>query len=224
MKTLCGWIPCIVVVLLLAPSLRARDLSKYRGFSLGTNLATVLKLTDQKLADVKVIHEHPALIEDVTWWPPSIPGPSYRSDSVEQILFSFYDGKLYKMFVTYDQASTEGLTSEDMVTSISAKYGLPAFVMPEVDTAKTHRYEVTHKLIAMWDDSQYSFNLVRSSFAGRFGLIICSKRVDAEAQRAVTEAMKLEEQAGPQKDADRQKKQLDNLEIERQKNRKIFRP
>jgi len=54
---------------------------------------------------------------------PSLPGTSYQSDTVEQILFSFYNGELYLMSVTYDQTATKGLTEEDMVKSISAKYG-----------------------------------------------------------------------------------------------------
>jgi len=38
------------------------------------------------------------------------------------------------------------------------------------------------------------------------------------------EAAKLEEQAGPKREAERQKKQMDDLEVARQKNQKIFRP
>jgi hypothetical protein len=36
--------------------------------------------------------------------------------------------------------------------------------------------------------------------------------------------VKLEEQEGPNREAERQKKQTDDLEAARQKNRKIFRP
>jgi hypothetical protein len=68
------------------------------------------------MADVKVIHRHPVL-QEVTWWPPKLPGTSFRSDTVEQILFSFYNAELYKISVTYDRTSTEGLTAEDMVKS-----------------------------------------------------------------------------------------------------------
>jgi hypothetical protein len=97
MKTIRWSILCFVVLLLVAPLLRGQDLSKYRTFSLGTSMATVLRHTDQKLTDVKVIHDRPALIQELTWWPPNIPGTSYRSDTVEQILFSLYNGELYKI-------------------------------------------------------------------------------------------------------------------------------
>src|SRR5437016_10402066 len=215
MKTICCSILCFVVLLLTAPLLRAQDLSKYRHFTLGMSLTRVLERTDQKMADVKVIHGRPALIQEVTWWPPNLPGTSFRSDTVEQILFSFYNGELYKVSVTYDRTSTEGLTAEDMVKSISAKYGPATYIALAIDSATNDRYDVTQKPVASWEDAQYSFNLVRSSFADRLGPIIYSKRVNAEAELAIAEAVKLEEQEGPNREAERQKKQTDDLEVAR---------
>jgi hypothetical protein len=163
------------------------------------------------MADVKVIHGRPALIQELNWWPPNLPGTSFQSDTVEQILFSFYNGELYKISVTYDQSSTEGLTAEDMVKSISAKYGPATNLAVEIDSAKNDGYDVTQKPVASWEDAQYSFNLVRSSFTDHLGLIIYSKRVNAEAELAIVEAVKLEEQEGPQREAERQKKQTEDL-------------
>ncbi len=224
MKTMRSLIFCFVVLLLTAPLLRGQDLSKYRTFSLGTSMATVLRHTDQKLADVKVIHGRPALIQELTWWPPNVPGASFRSDTVEQILFSFYNGGLYKISVTYDRASTEGLTAKDMMKSISAKYGPPTNIAVEVDPATNERYDVKQRPVASWEDSQYSFDLVRSSFSDVFGLVIYSKRVNAAAELAIAEAVRLDEQEGPKREAERQKKGTADLEVTRQKNQKIFRP
>ena len=123
MKTMRSSILCLIVLLLAAPLLRGQDLSKYRHFTFGMSLTRVLERTDQKMADAKVLHGRPALIQELTWWPPNLPGTSFRSDSIEQILLSFYNAELYKIYVTYDRTSTEGLTAEDMVKSISAKYG-----------------------------------------------------------------------------------------------------
>ena len=223
MKTIRTSILCLVVLLFAAPLLRAQDLSKYRHFSIGMNLSRVLERTDQKMADVKVMHGRPALIQELTWWPPNLPGASFQSDTVEQILLSFYNGELYKISVTYDRASTEGLTAEDMVKSIAAKYGPATNIMLVMDS-EIDRYDVRQKPVASWEDAQYSFNLIRSTFTDRLGLTIYSKRVNAEAELAIAEAVKLEEQEGPQREAERQKKQTDDLETARQKNRKIFRP
>jgi hypothetical protein len=224
MKTIRSSILCFVVLLLFAPLLRAQDLSKYRHFTLGMSLTKVLERTDQKMADVKVIHGHPALVQELNWWPPNLPGPSFQSDPVEQILFSFYNGELYKISVTYDLTATEGLTEEDMLKSISAKYGPPTFVALAIDSLTSDHFEVSQKPVASWVDAQYSFNLVRSAFSDHFGLIIYSRRVNAEAENAIAEAVKLEEQEGPQREAERQKKQMDDLEVARQKNQKSFRP
>jgi len=224
MKTIRNLSLCLVVLLFTAPLLRAQDFSKYRHFTLGMNLTRVLEGTNQKMVDVKVIHGRPALVQEVNWWPPNLPGTSYQSDTVKQILFSFYNGELYKISVTYDQTSTEGLTDEDMVKSISAKYGPAKYVALPIDLTKNDRYDVTQKTVASWVDAQYSFNLVRSSFTNHLGLVIYSKRVNAEAELAVLEALKLEEQEGPQREAERQKKQIDDLEVARQKNQKSFHP
>jgi len=215
MKTIRCSILCFVVLLLTAPLLWAQDLSKYRHFTFGMSLTRVLERTDQKMADVKVIHGRPSLIQELTWWPPNLPGTSFRSDTVEQILFSFYNAELYKISVTYDRTSTEGLTAEDMVKSISAKYGPATSVKPEVDSATNERYDMRQKPVATWEDSQYSFNLVRSSFSGSFELLIYSKRLNAEAEVALAEAVKLEKQEEPQREAERQKKQIGDLEATR---------
>src|SRR5258708_24761910 len=170
MKTMRSSILCFVVLLLSAPLLRAQDLSKYRHFTLGMSLTKVLERTGQKMADVKLIHGRPALVQEVNWWPPNLPGPSYQSDAVEQILFSFYNGELYKISVTYDQTSTEGLTEEDMVKSISAKYGPATYGALAIHYPPSDRHCVTHTPVASSPDAQYSFNLVRSSFTDHLGL------------------------------------------------------
>lgn len=224
MKTIRSSILCLVALLLLAPLLRAQDLSKYRHFTLGMSVTRLLERTGQKMADVNVIHGRPAVIQELTWWPPNLPGASFQADTVEQILFSFYNGELYKISLTYDRASTEGLTALDMMNAISANYGRATNVVPDVDSAKIDSYEVKQKLVATWEDSQYSFNLVRSSFTDGFGLVIYSKRANAEAELAIAEAVKLDKQEGPQREAERQKKQTDDLEATRQRNRKIFHP
>jgi hypothetical protein len=224
MKTIRGSMLFVTALLLSAPILRAQDYSVYRGFTLGASLTEVLKQTDQKLADVNITHSGPSLLQEVTWWPPNVPGPSYRTDSVEQILFSFHNGSLYKMSVSYDQTSTEGLTASDMMKSISVKYGPVTEIAPVVEPLSNADYDGKGRLVASWENSQYSLNLVRSSFSDRFGLIIYSKQANAEAELAIAEAVLLEKQNGPKRAAELEKKQSDDLELAREKNQKIFRP
>ena len=224
MKMMRSSILCLIVLLLAAPLLRGQDLSKYRHFTFGMSVTRVLERTDQKMADAKVLHGRPALIQELTWWPPNVPGTSVRSDGVEQILFSFYNSELYKISVTYNRSSTEGLTEADMVKSVSVKYGPATIVAPEVDSATDGRYNSKQQPVASWEDAQYSFSLVRSSYNDVLGLVAFSKLANAQAELASAEAVKLDAQEGPKRETERQKKQVDDLEVARQRNQKSFRP
>jgi hypothetical protein len=224
MKTMRSAVLCFVVLLLTAPMLRAQDLSKYRNFSLGTNLAAVLKHTNQRSVDVKASHDGSLLFQELTWRPANGMGVVSRSESVDELVFSFYKGELYKMVVTYERASTEGLTADDMVKSISAKYGPPTSIALEIDSAGKEQYELRQKPVASWEDSQYSLNLVRSSFSNAFQLVIYTKRVNADADAALAQVVKADELEAPQKAIERQNKEADATELARQKNQKSFRP
>ena len=126
--------------------------------------------------------------------------------------------------MTYDHASIEGLTARDIVKSISAEYGPATNVEPDSAPARTGRYALKQKPVASWEDPQFSFNLVRSSFTDCFGLLIFSTRVNTEAEGSVAEEVNLDEQEGPQREAERQKKEADDLEAARLKNQKTFHP
>ena len=215
---LCG------TLLLAAPMLGAQDFSKYRSFSLGTNLAAVLKHTDQTLVDVKPTHDGSLLFQELTWRPSYSTGGSSRPESVDELVFSFYKSELYKIVVTYERASTEGLTGDDMVKSIAAKYGPATSIALEIDSAGNEQYELRQKPVASWEDSQYSFNLVRSQFSNAFQLVIYSKRVNAEADAALAQVVKVDELEAPQRALARQKKEADAIEVTREKNQKSFRP
>jgi hypothetical protein len=215
---------CLVVMILVPLLLGAQDLSKYRAFSFGMSPAAVLKQTDMKMADVKVIHQQPALIQELTWWLPMLPGTSYQADSVREILFTFYNGELYKMSATYDRSAIEGLTAEDLEESITAKYGPPVKPPTSVDVAKTKPQGPEEKVIAHWEDAQYSISLTRSYLANGFTLLMYSVKTNAAADEATAKAIKREEQEGPQKEAERQKKEDEELAVARQKNLQSFQP
>jgi hypothetical protein len=226
MKRMRRSILCFVALLVWSPMLDAQtaDLSKYRDFSIGTSVTVVLNRTGQKLEDVTALSERPASIQQLTWWPGTLPGTPRRKDAVEHIAFYFFNNALYKISVTYEKAATEGLTPDDMVEALSAKYGSPTSVTPQTPQNPNDRFAAGREPVASWEDAQYAFSLVRSSFSDDFELIVISKRLNAEAEIATAEAAKLDEQERPQKDAERQKKETTDLETTRQKNQKTFRP
>ena len=105
-------------------SIEAQDLSRYREFRLGMNLLAVAKQADMQPSEARVIHQRPAVIQELEWRPQSSLTSSSQADPVSEVLFTFYNGELFRMVVNYDQHKTEGLTDEDMVEAISAKYGI----------------------------------------------------------------------------------------------------
>jgi len=198
-----------VMILLSAPLVRGQDLSKYRGFSLGMSLPELSNQVDLRPLQAKLSQKHQAVIQELTSWPGGSSDYSRQTDSVWQIFFSFYNGQLFRILVTYDQDATHGLTAEDMVQAISTKYGTATSTAGEITFPTNELYKTTEKVIARWEDSQYSINLVRSRFVNSFALVMFSKRLDGEAEAAFAKSLKPEE---PQKEIGRQKKERRTLE------------
>ena len=203
----------LAMILLSAPVIHGQDLSKYRNFSFGTSLADLSTWIDQKPTEANLIHQRPAMIQELTWWPPIASG-TRRAEPIRQILFSFYNGELYRILVTYDRYITEGLPDEDMVRTMSAKYGTASRPTAEINfpTNETGEYGTTEKVIVRWEDSRYSFNLFRSSLSNTFGLVMFSKRLEAQAEAAIARSLQLEGQEHPQKEVARVKREADGLE------------
>jgi hypothetical protein len=214
----------LVMILLSAPIVCGQDFSKYRDFSLGMSLPELASQVELRPLQTKLLQKHAAVIQELTCWPSGSSDYSRQTDSVWQIFFSFYNGELFRILVTYDRDATHGLTDEDMVQAVSTKYGTPTRPVGEISFPTNELYRSTEKIIARWEDSQYSINLVRSRFLNSFALFMFSKRLDAQAEAAIAKSIKLEGQEVPQKEIDRQKKETDDLEAARQKNRKTFRP
>jgi hypothetical protein len=190
----------------LAASVDAPDLSRYREFQFGMNLPAIAKQVGLEPSDANVIHRRPALIQELNWQP-QLSLSSSQADSVRAIFFSFYNGELFRIVVNYDRNKTEGLTTRDVVEALSAKYGTATKPAAEVIFSSSQVYNDSEVVIARWEDSQYSFNLFRSSYQPTFGLVAFSKRLDALARTAVAEAIRLDEQEAPQREIERQKEQ-----------------
>jgi hypothetical protein len=212
------------LVLLATPVIFGQDLSRYRNFVLGTSLATVSKQVGQDAHQATLISESPALIQEMRHWQFETSDSWDRMGPVSHISFNFYNGALYRIVVVYDQRAVEGLTEEDMVKAISARYGVGVRLYPEIDFLSHDVYSSPEKVIAQWDDPQNSVSLFHSTGSESLGLAVFSKRLNAQAEAAIVESAKLGKEQAPQKEIDRQKKEVDDLDIARQKNIKSFRP
>lgn len=219
----------MVWALLLAPLIQAEDLSVYRQFQFGMNLAEVAKRAEVKPAVARVIHERPALIEELEWRPQRSYDSAKETDPVREVLFSFYNGELFRVLVTYDPDKTQGLTSQDMVEAISTTYGAATSPTAQVILfSSSSVYNNTEKVIARWEDPDYSFNLFRVSYNSAFGIAAFSKRLNALAEKAIVEAIRLDAKEAPEREIQRQKKEDDANRLAQDKarpgNKANFRP
>jgi hypothetical protein len=219
-----------VGTLLFAPLIFGQNLSSYRQFGLETDLVTVAEKAGMKPTDATTIHNRPALIQELEWHPNRVLGTAPQTpDSVQELLFSFYNGELFQIVIRYDRDRTKGLTEADLIEAISAERGV-ALKLPgkTITFSSTQVYNDTETVIARWEDAQYSFNLYRSSYQPTFGMVVFSKRLDILARAAVATAIRLDEQEAPQREIERQNAAARENRIDSEKarmlNKPIFRP
>jgi hypothetical protein len=214
---------------LFVPLIHAQDLSKYRQFHLGMDLPTVAEKADMEPSQARLIHQRPMLIQELEWRPQDSIKSLIQTDPVNKVLFGFYNGQLYRIVVNYDRNRIEGLTEEDLIESISAQYGAPSTPVATITSSSSAQaYSDIEKVIARWEDPQYSINLFRFSYQSTFGLLVFSKQLDALAQAAIVEAIRINEQEAPQRELERQNKQEEEKRAAGQKvrpaNKAAFRP
>jgi hypothetical protein len=211
-----------VWAVLSIPSIRARDLSRYRAFQLGMTLSKVAEQAGLEAAQAKLIHERPAVIQELDWRPgASVCSPSL-TDPVNEILFGFYNNQLYRIVINYGQYKTDGLSDQDLIESISAKYGKPT--MPDttiISSSSAQTYDDSEKVIARWEDSECSLNLFRFAYSSSYGMIVFSKRLDILAKTSIAESIRLNQLEAPQREIERQGKQDEEKRAAGQKVRPV---
>jgi hypothetical protein len=206
----------------------AQDLSKYRDFQFGMNVDSVAKRIQLKPTDARTRHGRPALIQTLEWNQVGYAEPEPNSVSVRSIRFDFYNDELSKIAVTYSSVQTNGLTAEDIIEAISKIYGTATMPGDSVSVSNYTTYEDREKVLARWDDEQYSYNLYRSSYGNTFGLVAFSKTLDVMARDASQEADRLDKLEEPARELAQQKKQAEDAraaqEAARSVNKPKFRP
>ena len=198
------------------------DLSRYRDFELGSDLATVAKRAAVDTSQAKVIHSRPALIQDLEWRPQPL-GASSQTESVQEVVFSFYNGQLFRIKVDYDRYQTEGLSIEDFVDALSARYG-PAGKPAAPAEVAAGSYGDQEEIVAQWEDSQYRFDLFRLSYGPTFRLVGVMKKLEAPAQATALEAKRLDDQEAPQREAARLASEKEAAKTKLEKARLVNKP
>jgi hypothetical protein len=209
-----------------AASLCAEDLARYRDYRLERELPEILKQLGKTARDVRMVHQRPALIQELRWQASSAPPASGSVETVKEIQFSFYNGVLYRMVVVYDRNRTQGLNTEDMIAALSGAYGTASKSAAEL--VFPTMYNETVGVLARWENAESCVNLVQSGYHPTYGLVLFSRRVDALAQADVLRAVALDDQEAPLREKRRQKSEAEatRLELEkaREANKGSFRP
>jgi hypothetical protein len=211
------------MVLLAIPLSARAELSSYRGLRFGMNVAAVAQHCGIS-PEPRVVDRRPELIQELMWLPPHVGDTA--GDSVEKILFTFYNDQLARIAVSYERSRTEGLTAEDLIEAISATYGGAA--LSAVGTAGSSAGNIDDRILARWEDADTSITLFRSKYLSTFGLVLLSKHLDALTTVAHAEAILLDEREAPARESARQQKQSDDdrakEEAVRRVNKAAFKP
>jgi hypothetical protein len=182
----------------------------------------VAKQAEVNPSEAKLIHRRPALIQDLEWRPQSL-GSTPRQESAQDVVFTFYEGELFRIVVNYDRYETEGLTTNDFVEAISAMYGVAALPAIAAKTAPGS-YGDQEEVLAQWQDSLYRFDLIRSPYGRGFKLSGVLKGLEARAETANAEAARLDEKEAPQREAERVARASDTEQARLEKARLVNKP
>jgi hypothetical protein len=227
----CGVVVGVLGLVLCGTVSSAQDLDRYREFELGSDVAVVSTLTGTASSDLKVIHHRPALIQELTWRPRygARRPASSDTESVEQVVFGFHDGRLFRVTVDYDRGRTKGLIDADMIEAVSAIYGSP--VKPPVARRRPALSidDDPGTPIAQWGNVDNSVMLYRvSSYTTSFRLVVTAEPIAALARTAAARAFVLDDREAPQREAARKKKEAEDRRAAEEKtrstNKATFRP
>ena len=207
----------ILCAAIAAPLFPANDLSTYRGFRFGMSTLQAANQAGMKVSEAVMVHQQPALIQSLDFQPNLFHASAVKNDPVSEIALTFYAGELTRMAVLYDRYKVDGMSADDMIQALSNVYGTADRTKAEI--AYHSYYGEAAPVLARWEDSEYSYNLIRSDDRSSFAMVLYSKRLDALAATAIVEAVRLEALAAPQKEADRAKKQADDTQALQEKSR-----
>jgi hypothetical protein len=218
-------------LVLSTSSLSGQVAPHYRDFALGSTLSTVSAQVKASAADVKPIHQRPALIQDLSWRAPyfAVDSNEPRKDPVQQITFSFYNDQLFRMAIDYDRQRTEGLTDADMIGALTEVYGPASTPKSRTPSTFVSLIDITSGTpVSQWGNAEYSVVLLRPSFGAGFQVVVTSIPLDALARKADAEAVRLDQRDAPLREIARQKQDADDARASQEKartaNKATFRP
>lgn len=216
----------VVCFVFLAPQGSAQDLARYRDFEFGMTVDSVVKHTKSEPSSIKTLYTKPELIQTLHWNRQDYfsPVPLDATDPVRSIRFDFYQDRLFRIVAVYSTKQLEGMSSDDVVEAISKTYGPATMPGGNVVVSSYADYEDEQKVLARWENEENIYSLFRSSYRGEFGLVGYSRKIETIATGSIVEARRLETAAAPQREVDRQQKEVENRRAAEEKARSVNRP
>jgi hypothetical protein len=220
-------IRCAAIFVALTALLPAADLSTYRGLRLGTTVANATRDAKQDISSVRIVHTRPALIQELEWRPGyEVRHDTLNPDPVKHQILRFFNGELFQIISNYDSQKVEGLSAADLIEVISGTYGVAS--APGGEIAYESNYGTAATVVARWQDSEYSADLVRSPDGVTYALVLSSKRLEAAARAATANSRRLDESEAPERAIEQKKREESAervlLEKSRSTNKPNFRP
>lgn len=123
---------------------------------------------------------------------------------VHEMLFTYHNDQLYQIVVTYDRRRMAGLTNDDVVDTLSARYGVP--LVPNARTARdglSADIGPGMTLVAQWEVPRWLLTLHRSTYSAQYQLVLVSKALNPQSRRAITEAPRPNALDVPDRELDR---------------------
>jgi hypothetical protein len=222
-----------IALLLSTSALNGQTTPHYRDFVLGSDLSSISARVKASAADVRIIHQRPALIQDLQWRLPyfAVESDQARKDPVQQITFGFYNDQLYRITIDYDRQRIEGMTESDLISALTDVYGPVTTPTPKPKTTPTFGSPIDVAWgtpISQWGNAEYTVVLLRSSFSTSYQVVVTSTALDALARAAALEAVRLDEREAPLREVARQKQEAEAARASQEKaraaNKAAFRP
>jgi hypothetical protein len=222
-----SFITCLVV--LSIATIAAQEPFRYREFQLGSDLATIGKLTGTTPIAARLIHARPAVIKELEWRPRYLSGgESSQTDAVDVMVFKFYEDQLFTISIDYDRRRTEGMTDADMIAGVSAIYGSTTGLPSRPIGPSASQYEFPDTPVAIWGDNEYSVTLLRVAYPEIFRLVVTLRRLENLARRDSAAATRMDVAEAPQRETERKKKEAEDSLAAQEKtkteNKALFKP
>jgi hypothetical protein len=217
----------VAALVLATVGLQAQNFSQYREFRLGSTLASVQRTSGATASDVKSIHQRPGKIQVLRWRPSERYNDRMMpTEPVREVIFTFYNDRLFKVVVDYDRQRTEGLTDADLIDAISTRYGVPVLQATSLRTNAPALVAPADgdTVVARWSDADTSLTLVRGSYPTSLRLILAVKAIESVAQNAAAEAARSDHDEAPQREIEHVNKMAEDGRVAAEQARVVNKP